>query len=516
LGGLGAGCLHIGGRGELRDFFLFNSPVFGHNPMTFAALHCADERGSSCFRVLEGPLRASEIYDQGRYGNGLMAGGHEGLPRMEEARFQGEFPFAWLELKDRDLPIRVAIEAWSPFVPGDPDASGLPAAWITYKLRNRLRRKVNLQFSLNVLFPVPERGDHPTVVHNRRGHCQGLRFTSGLANDHASYATVAVVSPRAGQEANCAWFRGGWFDALSRLAADLTQGNLVAARQQPDGPGKSPKFGATLFWNLALEPGDTMEIPIIYAWHTPNSNLSFGKAPEPHNDQCSSGTYQPYYATRFKDAWDIAKNAVKRSSELYQRTTAFHHALFESTLPEPVLEAISANLAILKSPTVLRQQDGTLWCWEGCSSMNGCCAGSCTHVWNYAQAVAHLFPALERTLRDQELFWSMDDQGHVTFRAALPTSTTQHDFHAAADGQLGGILKLYRDWQISGDDAWLAERYPLARRSLDYCIRTWDPGLQGVLTEPHHNTYDIEFWGADIMCTGIYLASLQAMIRMST
>jgi uncharacterized protein (DUF608 family) len=215
------------------------------------------------------------------------------------------------------------------------------------------------------------------------------------------------------------------------------------------------------------------------------------------------------------DAWDVAKHAIKRTQELKQRTTRFHDALFGSTMPDEVVEAISANLAILKSPTVLRQQDGSLWCWEGCGGEGGCCPGSCTHVWNYAQAVAHLFPALERTLRDQELIWSMDDRGHVTYRAALPTSTVKHDFHSAADGQLGGILKLYRDWQICGDDDWLAKRYPLARRSLEYCIRTWDPGLEGVLIEPHHNTYDIEFWGADIMCTSIYLASLQAMTRMA-
>ena len=36
-------------------------------------------------------------------------------------------------------------------------------------------------------------------------------------------------------------------------------------------------------------------------------------------------------------------------------------------------------------------------------------------------------------------------------------------------------MKVYRDWQISGDDAWLQRMYPLARASLDYCIATWDP-----------------------------------------
>jgi hypothetical protein len=176
-----------------------------------------------------------------------------------------------------------------------------------------------------------------------------------------------------------------------------------------------------------------------------------------------------------------------------------------------VIDAVSANLAILKSPTVLRQKNGNVWGWEGCFTAGGCCHGTCTHVWNYAQSLCHLFPALERTLREQELVRSIDERGHVTFRAALPDGPTTHDFHPAADGQLGGILKLYRDWQISGDTAWMKSLYPKAKQSLDFCIRTWDPDRRGVLFEPHHNTYDIEFWGPDGMCGSIYIGALSAM-----
>ncbi|HIG18490.1 MAG TPA: hypothetical protein EYQ31_15080 [Candidatus Handelsmanbacteria bacterium] len=95
----------------------------------------------------------------------------------------------------------------------------------------------------------------------------------------------------------------------------------------------------------------------------------------------------------------------------------------------------------------------------------------------------------------------MDRRGHITFRSSLPDGETEHQFHAASDGQLGGIMKVYREWQICGDRKWLKRMYPLARRSIDYCIRTWDPRGRGVLEEPHHNTYDIEFWGPDGMCT---------------
>ena len=179
------------------------------------------------------------------------------------------------------------------------------------------------------------------------------------------------------------------------------------------------------------------------------------------------------------------------------------------------MDAVSANLGILKSPTVLRHANGGLWGWEGCFCDRGCCPGSCTHVWNYAQSIPHLFPALERTLRQRELEESMDSRGHVNFRASPPGLPTLHDFHAAADGQLGGIMKVYREWQISGDRVWLERMYPLAKLSMDFCIQQWDPRHTGLVEEPHHNTYDIEFWGPEGLCSSFYLGALAALSAMA-
>ena len=69
--------------------------------------------------------------------------------------------------------------------------------------------------------------------------------------------------------------------------------------------------------------------------------------------------------------------------------------------------------------------------------------------------------------------------------------------------------------QISGDDEWLRRFYPLAKKSLDYCIGAWDPDRRGMLSEMHHNTYDIEFWGPDSMCTSFYLGALRAASEMA-
>lgn len=520
LGGIGAGCLHLGGAGNYQDFCLFNKPDFGHSPMTFAAVHCREAgRKEGVLRVLEGPVQNPHIYNQGRFGNGGLAAGHEGLPHMESAEFRGEFPFAELRLKDRALPLQVDVEAYSPFIPNDDVASGLPAAFVTYKLKNKAKKAVHLQFSFSAQFPAPgnlhgqDAGDLKghKVQHRRDGAVGGLYFDSDLKADDARKVSIGVVSPRPGQRADCAWFRGGWFDALTMLTNDLLQGKLKAAPESPPTlkVGRA-RFGATLFWNIDLAPGETAEIPLIYTWHAANTDMRQGHG----TDDCCN-TYSPYYGTLYDDAWDVARYAVDHFDTLYQRTRRFHRALFRTSLPNYVLDAISANLAILKSPTVLRQTDGMMWCWEGSSYASGCCFGSCTHVWNYAQAMPYLFPALERSLRDQELKHSMDGRGHVNFRSALPTAEVPHTFHAASDGQLGGVMKVYREWQISGDTAWLKERYPLLRRSLQYCRRTWDPQDEGALIEPHHNTYDIEFWGADIMCTSFYLGALRAAVEMA-
>src|SRR5581483_3783584 len=194
----------------------------------------------------------------------------------------------------------------------------------------------------------------------------------------------------------------------------------------------------------------------------------------------------------------------------------FSRSFFDSTLPPEVLEAVAANLSVLKSPTVLRQVDGRMWGWEGVNDAKGNCYGSSTHVWNYAQSVAHLFPSLERGLRETELQYNQDEWGHQYCRTALPIRSIPegHQFPDAVDGQLGGIIKTYREWRISGDTAWLRRWWPRIRASLDYCIRTWDPDHHGWLTEPQVNTYDAELWGPNSMCTSLYLGALQAAVLM--
>ena len=117
-------------------------------------------------------------------------------------------------------------------------------------------------------------------------------------------------------------------------------------------------------------------------------------------------------------------------------------------------------------------------------------------------------------MRETEFTFGQDDRGHQNFRVPLPIQPAVHDFHAALDGQLGGIAKTHREWRISGDLAWLRRWWPRLHASLDYYIETWDPRRVGWPEEPHHNTYDIELWGPNGFAASFYLAALQAAVAM--
>src|SRR4029078_10571969 len=155
-------------------------------------------------------------------------------------------------------------------------------------------------------------------------------------------------------------------------------------------------------------PGESKTVPIRLAWFVGSTNLRIGRDPAAHATTVAV-TLRPWYSGKFTDINEVSNFWRDHYDDLREKSSRFADAFYDSSLPPEVLEAVAANLTILKSPTVLRQTDGKLWSWEGCGDDAGCCHGSCTHVWNYAQALSHLFPDLERTLRETEFGISQNE-----------------------------------------------------------------------------------------------------------
>ncbi len=521
MGGIGAGMICLEGTGAISHVSLRHRPEVYHEPQALAALHV---KGAKTARVLEGPVPMWKAFGSvasgsfGEPGNGLT-GRTYGLPRFAEVSFQARFPFATVSLADPAMPVAVEMTGWSPFIPGAADDSSLPVAAVEYVFSNDSDETVDAVFSFHAA-NFMKLGDGADISVMERGYV--LRQPSLPDKPEAEGAFAAFTDDPA-TAVDAAWFRGGWFDALTMTWNHVAAGDVLSRPPHSEG---GPGAGGSLYVPFGLKPGDSKKIRLFFCWYVPRSAVTAG-VPTTGND-CSSGDcrcgekpaapefYTPWYAARFTDIAEVSAYWRDNYDRLSAESAAFRDCFYDTTLPAEVVESVAANLAILKSPTCLRQADGRFWGWEGCCGGHGCCHGSCTHVWNYAQALPHLFPELERTLRETEFLVSQDKRGHQGFRASLPIGPVDHGFHAAADGQLGGLMKLHREWRISGDTDWLRKLWPAAKQSLDYCIATWDPDHNGTLVEPHHNTYDIEFWGADGMCTSFYLGALAAAVAMGS
>jgi uncharacterized protein (DUF608 family) len=509
LGGLGAGMICLEGTGAFSHVSVRNSPDVFNEPLMFAAISIKGRENSA--KVLEGPVPTWKYFGSPNTANG---GGNKsyGLPRFENADFTARFPFASINLSDKDMPMEVKISGWSPFIPTDADQSSLPFAAIEYTFKNTGSTPLESVFSFNSVNFMKQGSGENSIESLTNGFILKQKATE---NEPQAQGDFAVFTDQSSTSVDYAWFRGGWFDALSMTWKNIEEANLV---QNPPLEKDSP--GASLFVPVTLAVNEVKTVRIMMAWYVPNSKIRLGSDPvgapkcNPATGCCASPYYQPWYSGKFANINEASRYWSSNYNELKTKSQLFTDAFYKSTLPPEVLEAVSANLTILKSPTVLRQRDGKLWAWEGCNDNSGCCEGSCTHVWNYAQAIPHLFPSLERTLRNTEFNQSQNPSGHQSFRSALPIREKAHDFYAASDGQLGGIMKVYREWRISGDSQWLKDLYPKVKASMDYCISCWDPRHKGILEEPHHNTYDIEFWGPDGMCTSFYLGALLSVSQM--
>lgn len=518
LGGLGAGMVCLEGTGRLSQISVRHSADVFNEPFTMAAIAVKGIKNGA--KVLEGPVQSYKIY--GNPGTGMGARNQPyGFPHFTESVFQVRFPFATVKLKDADIPMDIEIKGWSPFTPGDADNSSLPVAALEYAFSNTSGSSIDAVFSfhsenfMHIGSPDNVNGQSIRKIEN------GFVLSQKCTPQKPYYKGDFAVFTNEKTVVDYRWFRGGWFDGRSQMWKDVESLNL------PADTATAESTTASLYIPFHLKPGETKTVHLLMAWYVPHSNIrvgalrgtTLGTACNPASGCCSSEYnsqfYEPWYSGKFKDIYGISQFWNNNYSDLKEKSERFSQAFFSSDLPGEVIEAVSANLSILKSPTIFRQKDGRLWGYEGCSdSKGGCCHGSCTHVWNYAQAISHLFPKLERSLRETEFTVSQDSNGHQNFRSALPIAPTDHGFHAAADGQLGGIMKVYREWIISGNTEWMKQLWPQVKKSYAYCSNLWDPKQKGILEEPHHNTYDIEFWGPDAMCTGIYLGATQAMVIM--
>lgn len=533
LGGIGTGTVSLGGRGDLRDWELANRPAKGFIPRAlgsgvqsvspFFAVWARDGHGRTFTRALEGALDPAEYEGP----SGSTAANH-GLPRFARCSFAAAYPLGQVFLDDPALPFSARLQAFNPLVPADSETSGLPVAILRYSLRSRARQPLQAALctvlpnfiGCDAIHPVGAAGNQTAFCESR--HLRGLYMEStGVDPQAEAWGSLALglVNPPPDLSFRTNWRhqaggRRAWGNSLLDFWDDFsTDGALDEC--PPDGADLPV---GSLCARFELLPGVDASLTFILAWHFPNRYTWTPDLCDSGEMTCKQNWIGNYYASRFSDAWAAAEHAASRLDTLERQTVRFVRAFCGSDLPVPVKEAALFNLSTLRSQTCFRTADGRFFGWEGCNNLQGCCHGSCTHVWNYEQATAFLFGDLSRQMREVEFAQTVRADGLMSFRVNLPLEKAKNFARAAADGQMGCIMKIYRDWQLSGDDGMLCCLWPNVRKALEFCWVPggWDADRDGVMEGCQHNTMDVEYFGPNPQMESWYLGALRAAEEMAS
>lgn len=520
LGGIGTGSVSLGGRGELRDWEIMNIPgkkystVTAGNNAPFFAVYAKPKNGSATTTLLAGPLYPQEyLHYEGRPVN------HHGMPRFANASFDAAYPFAQVQLSDENLPIKVSVKGFNPFIPGDADASGLPVAILAYEVKNTGSLPVEVAICGSMRnfvgkdgskYHTDWKGDYvPFGAKDNKNSFRennGIRgiymYSDGVDKNDPAWGTIALTT----QSAEGVSFRTSskaddWNNSILSFWDDFSNDGMLTELKQSNDADPM----ASLSVKKTISPGAAETFTFFITWNFPNRKA------------WSPTVVGNYYSQQYDDAWDAAQKIIPRIPALEHQTLAFVNAFLNTTYPDVVKEAALFNLATLHSQTIFRLPSGHLMGWEGVMDRFGSCAGSCTHVWNYEVATPFLFGDLARSMRDVEFNYATKENGLMNFRAALPLSDAAKGNNAAADGQMGTIMKIYRDWQLSGNGDFLKMNWKQVKKALSYAWlpKSWDGNQDGVMEGSQHNTMDVNYFGPNPQMGFWYMGALWAAEKMA-
>ncbi len=254
------------------------------------------------------------------------------------------------------------------------------------------------------------------------------------------------------------------------------------------------KMADTVGQRIKLQPGATHTVTFVVTWYFPNPLRPLFHELQRHD------IFKRYYSVKFKSALDVARYVIRNMDRLAGDTKKWTDTWYDSTLPYWFLDRTFANTSILASATCNRFDDGRFYGFEGIY----CCAGTCTHVWQYAQAVGRIFPELERDTRERVDYGIAfhPDTGLIGHRAEAWDAP-------ATDGQCGTILRAYREHLMSADDKFLRRNWTKIRKSIEYLIHE-DGNSDGILEGDQPNTLDAVWTGRIAWISGMYVAVLLA------
>lgn len=504
IGGLCAGTVYIGGDGKLWLWDVFNQHKEGVIAITYENWQGRRSVGARDGANYIFPVSPEYPFEQG-FGLRVKQGEKSwerslDFKGFDDIRFKGQYPIAEISYRDSQMPVEIDLQAFSPFVPLDVEKSSNPATVMRFKVTNKSSDKAEIELSgwlENAILRFTKEAEDVTLINtieeasgNTLLTCKAMTNSEALKNQR-DFGTMSLLLMGSGSS----YAGTAEIPVNSQLLfPNNDKKTATAAFEEQLCGGLSKK--------VLLDPEESQEMVFVISWHFPNISL-------PQNERSTGDNKGRYYTKRFKDSREVALGIADNYTTLYTLTNLWRTIFYEqSSLPHWFLNRTFLNTSILATETCFLLEDGRFWAWEGI----GCCPGTCTHVWHYAQALGRIFPELEKNLRERTDFAVMDrNSGGISFRGGL---TTRY----AADGQAGIVLRAYRDYQMSADESFLRKNWNDIKLALQYLINLdkEDGEANGMIFGEQHNTLDAEWYGYIPVITSLYLAALAAAVDMAT
>ena len=550
IGGIGTGTVSIDARGKLVDWEIMNQGAIGFVPYfnehyaatriaPFFAIRTKTINGNIDARMLEGAIPEKNL--EGDWGCDEL---NSTFPRFKTSKMQTAYPIARVELIDETMPVKVAFKAFNPLIPGKTDDSSIPTVMFEYSVENT----TDSDMEVTVCGTVPNYVGFDGHKNNLKKNYNTYRNRDGLKGvfmtthsddkKDSRWGSMALTTQAEGEVSyRTSWHPDLWWNGsviefwddlkddgilvqhLSKKMKESTDYNMLNEFQDE---AKDVAVPASVAVKVTLKPGEVKTIPFMLTWHFPTRISWEGQPGWPQKP------IDNLYTKDYSDAWDVAKKVTARYDYLKNGTEKFVNTFVNQDVPQPIKEAALSNLVNVRSQTLFRTADGLSYGWEGHGSVLGTSlnpkgirggwgCGTCTHVWNYESTIPFTFGDVAMSMREVEFSKATDlKSGKMAHRVYLPI-TEKQTIGAAADGQLGCIIKMYREWQLSGDTEKLKELYPYVKRALQFVWQDskWDADKNGVIEGVHHNTMDVNYVGPNPEMGTWYLCALRAGEEMA-
>lgn len=502
-GGLHSGTVYLGGDGRLWLWSIFNDEREGVDPKTVLWNDGNKERqilSRDGANYIEPTIAANKrVLEQG-FAVKIIHNGTTIVKELkeedwDEISFEASYPFATVTYTDKNLPVKVILKAGGFFIPLNADDSALPATFFNITIENKSQQKIDA-----AIIGWQENGASKITGKDE----EGLKQNTVIAGDnydgvYASYKNLkdtAISLPDGGSMCIALINKKGIvntaFNPYPVSKEAFTESNKNLSEQIPSG-----KLTGSIATAATIEPANFFTADFVISWHFATINNKIKKL-------VADAQTGHYYGKRFKDAREVITYIAANFQSLQSNTFLWQQTWYASTLPYWLLERTFINIGTISTANTYRFETGRFWGWEGV----GACEGTCTHVWQYAQALARIFPSVERDTRERvDLGIALQEDGGIMFRG-------EDEKRPAIDGQAGTILRFYREHQMSADNSFLENNWSKIKKTVSFMLAQ-DKNGDGLTDTPMENTLDAVWEGEIAWIAGLCIAAAKAGAQMA-